>query len=201
VRYATLIGNYKIEFKNITILYTNMSDEEEEVYEEEVEEEEEDEDEEEEPDDESIYEDEQSLAEVDDVEEEEEIEHPYKAKFNQELRNEYLQKYHPEELHKTFDEIYKLSQVERDDNGSIVDALHKTYPILTKYEKAKIIGLRVSQLNKGALPYIKLERNVIDNTLVAEKELREKKIPFIIMRPIPNGTAEYWNLTDLEYIY
>ena len=91
--------------------------------------------------------------------------------------------------------------VTRDDNGIIIDALHKTYPILTKYEKTKIIGLRVSQLNKGAPPYIKLERSVIDNALVAEKELREKKIPFIIMRPIPNGTAEYWNLFDLENIY
>jgi len=179
-----------------------MSDEEEEVYEEEVEEEEEDEEDDEEAEDESIYDDEPSLGDVEiQAEEEEEIEHPYKTKFNDNLRNEYLQKYHPEELHKTFEEIYKLSLVTRDDNGVIVDNLHKTYPILSKYEKAKIIGLRVSQLNKGARPYIKLERSVIDNTLVAEKELREKKIPFIIMRPIPNGTAEYWNLSDLEYIY
>ena len=177
-----------------------MSDEEAEVYEEEEEEEEEDE-EEEEVEDESIYDDEPSLGDVEIEAEEEEVEHPYKTKFNDDLRNEYLQKYHPEELHKTFDEIYKLSTVTRDDNGIIVDSLHKTYPILSKYEKAKIIGLRVSQLNKGARPYIKLERSVIDNTLVAEKELREKRIPFIIMRPIPNGTAEYWNLSDLEYIY
>ena len=177
-----------------------MSDEEEEVYEEE--EEEEEDDDEEEVEDESIYEDEPSLGDVEiEAEEEEEIEHPYKTKFNDELRNEYLQKYHPEELHKTFEEIYKLSMVTRDDNGIIIDDLHKTYPILTKYEKAKIIGLRLSQLNKGARSYIKLERSIIDNTLIAEKELREKKIPFIIMRPIPNGTAEYWNLSDLEYIY
>ena len=177
-----------------------MSDEEEEVYEEDLAEEEEDD---EEVDDESVYEDEPSVGdiEIEPVEEEEEIEHPYKTKFNEELRNEYLQKYHPEELHKTFDEIYKLSLVMRDENGTIIDMLHKTYPILTKYEKAKIIGLRVTQLNKGAEPYIKLERTILDNTLIAEKELREKKIPFIIMRPIPDGSAEYWNVADLEYIY
>ena len=176
-----------------------MSDEEEEVYEEEIEEEEEDD----EPDDESIYEDEPSVGDIDiDVpEEEEEVEHSYKTKFNEDLRNEYLQKFHPEEIHKTFDEIYKLSLVIRDEQGTIIDMLHKTYPILTKYEKAKIVGLRVAQLNKGAEPFIKLENAIIDNTLVAEKELREKKIPFIIMRPIPNGTAEYWNVADLEYIY
>jgi DNA-directed RNA polymerase I, II, and III subunit RPABC2 len=179
-----------------------MSDEEEEIVEEEVEDEEEEDEDEDEAEDESIYDDEPSLGDVEiEAEEEEEIEHPYKTKFNEELRNEYLQKYHPEELHKTFGEIYKLSLVSRDENGNIIDVFHKTFPILTKYEKAKIIGLRVSQLNKGAKPYIKLERIVIDNTLVAEKELREKRIPFIIMRPIPNGTAEYWNLSDLEYIY
>jgi len=178
-----------------------MSDvEDEEVYEEDVEEEEDDE----EPDDESIYEDEPSVGEIDievPEEEEEEVEHSYKTKFNEDLRNEYLQKFHPEEIHKTFDEIYKLSLVIRDEQGTIIDMLHKSYPILTKYEKAKIVGLRVTQLNKGAEPFIKLENAIIDNTLVAEKELREKKIPFIIMRPIPNGTAEYWNVADLEYIY
>jgi hypothetical protein len=104
-----------------------MSDEEEEVYEEEVEEEEEDEEDEDEVEDESIYDDEPSLGDVEiQAEEEEEIEHPYKTKFNDNLRNEYLQKYHPEELHKTFEEIYKLSLVTRDDNGVIVDDLHKT---------------------------------------------------------------------------
>ena len=176
-----------------------MSDEEEEVYEEELDEEED----EDEIDDESVYEDEASVGEIeiDAPEEEEDVEHPYKTKFSEELRNEYLQKFHPEELHKTFDEIYKLSAVIRDENGTIIDMLHKTYPILTKYEKAKIVGLRVTQLNKGAMPYIKLENAIIDNTLVAEKELREKKIPFIIMRPIPDGTAEYWCVSDLEYIY
>ena len=175
-----------------------MSDEEEEeVFDDLI-----DDDEEEDEEDESVYDDEPSVGDIEiELPEEEEVEHPYKTKFSDELRNEYLQKFHPEELHKTFDEIYKLSLVIRDENGTIIDMLHKTYPLLTKYEKAKIIGLRVTQLNKGAMPYIKLEKAIIDNTLIAEKELREKRIPFIIMRPIPDGTAEYWNVSDLEYIY
>ena len=36
--------------------------------------------------------------------------------------------------------------------------------------------------------------------LIAEKELNQKKIPFIIMRPLPNGKKEYWRLQDLEII-
>ena len=34
----------------------------------------------------------------------------------------------------------------------------------------------------------------------AEKELQEKRLPFIIMRPLPNGKCEYWNVNDLEYL-
>ena len=32
------------------------------------------------------------------------------------------------------------------------------------------------------------------------KELEEKKIPFIIRRPLPNGGSEYWNVSDLELL-
>jgi DNA-directed RNA polymerase subunit K/omega len=73
---------------------------------------------------------------------------------------------------------------------------------LTKYERAKIIGLRVSQLNKGAEPYVTLKnKQLMDVSLIAEKELQEKKLPFILMRPIPNRPAEFWNVNDLEYLY
>lgn len=174
-----------------------MSDEEEEVYEEEEEEEEEEDEEEE---DLTVYDDDVSVGEINIEPEEEEIEHPYKVKFKEELRSKYIEQHHPEEIHKPFEEIHQLSLVERDADGTIVDSHHKTYPILSKYEKTKIIGIRVCQLNKGAEPYIKLEKRILDNALIAEKELKEKKLPFIIMRPLPNGSAEYWNVNDLEFI-
>jgi hypothetical protein len=41
----------------------------------------------------------------------------------------------------------------------------------------------------------------MDVSLIAEKELQEKKLPFILMRPIPNRPAEFWNVNDLEYLY
>ncbi len=125
----------------------------------------------------------------------------YKQKFTSDLRNDYIKKVHPEEVHITFDEMNKLSIIKRDVNGRIVDSLHRTYPILSKYEKTKIIGIRVSQLNKGATPYIKLKSKILDNSLIAEKELIEKRLPFIIRRPIPNGQFEYWNINDLEIIH
>jgi DNA-directed RNA polymerase I, II, and III subunit RPABC2 len=91
--------------------------------------------------------------------------------------------------------------VKRNEEGIIVDPLHTTYPILSKYEKTKLIGLRVAQLNKGAVPYVAVKHaTILDNSLIAEKELKEKKLPFILMRPLFNGRCEYWNVNDLEYV-
>ena len=88
----------------------------------------------------------------------------------------------------------------RDKDNIIIDKLHKTIPILTKYEKTRILGIRIKQLNNGSNPYIKVAENILDNFLIAKKELEEKKIPFIIQRPLPNNTFEYWKVQDLEIL-
>lgn len=133
--------------------------------------------------------------------EEEDVIDTFREKFTDSLRKNHLVKFHPEEIHKPFDEIYKLSLIKRNADGIIHDENHTTYPILSKYEKTKLIGLRVAQLNKGAEPYVTLKHTtILDNSLIAEKELKEKKLPFIIMRPLFNGKSEYWNVNDLEYI-
>jgi DNA-directed RNA polymerase I, II, and III subunit RPABC2 len=134
-------------------------------------------------------------------EESEDVMETYQEKFTDSLRQNHLVKFHPEEIHKPFDEIYELSLIKRNAEGIIIDENHTTYPILSKYEKTKVIGLRVAQLNKGAVPYVTLKHTtILDNSLIAEKELKEKKLPFIIMRPLFNGKCEYWNVNDLEYI-
>lgn len=121
-------------------------------------------------------------------------------KFDKELRDNYLMNFHPESLVQNYDEIYNLARVVRDDNCIIVDALHRTLPMLTKYEKSRILGQRAKQINDGATPFVKVPEGVIDGYLIAIKELEEKKIPFIIRRPLPNGGSEYWHLEDLEII-
>ena len=122
-------------------------------------------------------------------------------KFNIDDKKEYIKTYHTQELKDSYNDINVLSIVERDLDNNIIDDNHKTIPILTKYEKTRILGTRISQLNDGAKPYINIENTVIiDNNIIAEKELLEKKIPIIIMRPLPNGKKEYWRLSDLEII-
>jgi len=73
-------------------------------------------------------------------------------------------------------------------------------PFITKYEKTRILGERATQINAGAKPLIEISSDIIDGYLIALKEFDEKKIPFILKRPLPNGGVEYWKLEDLEII-
>lgn len=74
---------------------------------------------------------------------------------------------------------------------------HKTYPFLTIYEKTKIVGLRSNQLSQGAKPYIAVPEHVVSVREIARMELEQKRLPFIIKRPLPNGNYEYWRIADL----
>ena len=121
-------------------------------------------------------------------------------KFENDLNSNYVKKHHPECLYLNNNEIEALSEITRDENGLIIDNNHKTLPILTKYERTKILGQRAKQINNGDKPYVNVPEKVIDGYTIAELELKQKKIPFIIRRPLGNGTSEYWKLIDLEQI-
>ena len=121
-------------------------------------------------------------------------------KFDKEIKNDFISSYHQECYSKNYNEIKHLINVIKDKNNNIIDELHKTLPILTKYEKTKILGIRLKQLNNGSLPYIKVSEDLLDNFIIAKNELKLKKLPFIIQRPLPNNTFEYWKLEDLEII-
>lgn len=110
-----------------------------------------------------------------------------------------------EDVHKSlksinYIEVDKLTNIVRDKNNYIQDINHTTVPILSKYEKTKVIGLRAKQINNGAKPFITIDENIIDGYIIAEKELYQKKIPFIIKRPISYNKFEYWKLEDLECV-
>jgi DNA-directed RNA polymerase I, II, and III subunit RPABC2 len=135
-----------------------------------------------------------------DDEEDEDDEDNYLNKFDNDLMKNYINDFHPECLSHNYEEISKLSVVVRNSDGIIIDPFHKTIPFLTKYEKTRILGQRAKQIEIGAKPLVKVEETIIDSHIIAELELKEKKIPFIIRRPIPGGACEYWNVADLEEI-
>jgi DNA-directed RNA polymerase subunit K/omega len=136
----------------------------------------------------------------DDNDNENDTDENYLQKFDDLLRETHMKNHHPDMLDNNVDEIESLVRVVRNSDGIIVDALHKTSPFLTKYEKTRILGVRAKQINQGAKPLIEIEKTIIDGYLIAQLELQKKVIPFIIKRPIPNGNFEFWKLSDLEII-
>jgi DNA-directed RNA polymerase I, II, and III subunit RPABC2 len=124
----------------------------------------------------------------------------YLQKFDESIKKKIIEEYHPELQNHNYDEVEILSRVIRDQHGIIIDPLHKTLPFITKYEKTRILGERATQLNAGAKSFIEVEPDIIDGYVIALKEFEEKKIPFILKRPLPNGGVEYWKLEDLEVI-
>lgn len=136
----------------------------------------------------------------DDDDEEDAYGEEYLQKFDETIRDAVLENHHRDLLHHNYEEVEALTVVVRDERGIIIDPLHRTMPMLTKYEKARILGERAKQINGGAKPFVPIKEGVIDGYLIALSELEQKKIPFIIRRPVSDG-FEYWRLKDLEVIF
>ena len=72
----------------------------------------------------------------------------------------------------------------------------KTRPIMTKFERAKILGIRSEMLSSGAISMTDVGE--MDNCYeIEKKELDEKKIPLIVRRYLPDGTIEDWRVCEL----
>ena len=106
----------------------------------------------------------------------------------------------------TYDDEYETTDIlVSKNNEDIIEIMknyknykkkYKTNPVITKYEKTKVLSERASQINEGSpifIPNPELYDNAYD---IAVTEYNEKKIPFIIKRPYGN-TNEYWKLNDL----
>ena len=68
---------------------------------------------------------------------------------------------------------------------------------LTKYERARVLGTRALQLSMNAPPMVEIGDET-DPLKIAMKELREKKIPIIIRRHLPDKSYEDWTIDELQ---
>ncbi|UNI14039.1 subunit common to RNA polymerases I, II, and III, variant 2 [Purpureocillium takamizusanense] len=68
----------------------------------------------------------------------------------------------------------------------IPESERSTTPYMTKYERARILGTRALQISMNAPVLVDLEGET-DPLQIAIKELREKKIPLIVRRYMPDG--------------
>lgn len=60
---------------------------------------------------------------------------------------------------------------------------------LNKYERAKVVGMRLDQIARGAPPAVHVEPGMGVRDIVM-RELREGKIPFTIERRLPDGGVQ-----------
>ncbi len=70
-------------------------------------------------------------------------------------------------------------------------------PWLTRFEKARILGARATQLAMGAPPLIEVPPNVKDPLEIAKLELEKGVLPLVIKRKLPSGETMYIRASEL----
>jgi DNA-directed RNA polymerase subunit K/omega len=110
-----------------------------------------------------------------------------------------LHKHHPESILDYQESVLQKLSLKSipPDSSERPDPTHKSQPFLTQYEKTRILGFRSNQLAQGARPFIPVPSHVTSTLEIARMELAQRMLPFIIKRPMPDGTFEYWRLADL----
>tara|TARA_B100002052_G_C15818177_1_gene569220 strand:- start:631 stop:915 length:285 start_codon:yes stop_codon:yes gene_type:complete len=77
---------------------------------------------------------------------------------------------------------------------------HKiTLPYITKYERARILGVRATQISMNS-PVVIETNGLTDPLEIALEEYKQKKIPLIVRRYLPDKTYEDWKLTDFKHL-
>ena len=72
------------------------------------------------------------------------------------------------------------------------------YP-LTKYEKARILGQRAAEIEKGATVYVEVDKSMWNSMLIAEMEFEQGVLPYMVRRTNPDGTKCEIPLSELVH--
>ena len=113
----------------------------------------------------------------------------------------HLYKFHPETVIDYAETVLpKIPLLSAPPSQKKPDEGHKSQPFLSTFERTKLIGFRANQISQGARPYILVPESVTSTVEIAKMELEQRRLPFIIKRPMPDGTFEYWRLSDLMII-
>jgi len=110
---------------------------------------------------------------------------------------QFLKLHHPECRLDYMEDVFKVLPLSAYPPEKGLDKNHKSVPYLTLFEKTKLIGFRANQLAQGARPLVDVPKHVTDVLDIARLELEQKRMPYILKRGMPDGTFEYWRLTDL----
>ena len=72
-----------------------------------------------------------------------------------------------------------------------------TKPFMTKYEKAKLLGVRAQMLSNGSPALVEIPITMTSTVEIAKLELEQKKIPLMVRRYLPDRSHEDWRVEDL----
>ncbi|XP_055627575.1 DNA-directed RNA polymerases I, II, and III subunit RPABC2 [Toxorhynchites rutilus septentrionalis] len=107
------------------------------------------------------------------------------------------------------DNIDEINQEEDGDNielitpgqsgGGVPKSKRITTKYMTKYERARVLGTRALQIAMCAPIMVELEGET-DPLQIAMKELKQRKIPIIIRRYLPDSSYEDWSIDELIII-
>jgi DNA-directed RNA polymerase I, II, and III subunit RPABC2 len=71
-------------------------------------------------------------------------------------------------------------------------------PTLTRFERARIMGARALQLSLGAPVFIEIPKNATSSLEIAMEELKQRVIPIVIKRTLPNGDYQHLPIDQFE---
>jgi len=103
------------------------------------------------------------------------------------------------------EESYSIANIEAKERIVSVEESYSDYyikqkftsPILTKFERAKLLGVRAEMISAGNPPMIIVPKNIDNAYEIALLELNEKKIPLMVRRYLPDGSIEDWRIEEL----
>lgn len=99
----------------------------------------------------------------------------------------------------------EVKPVFRKDVAEAMKTPRITREYYTKYEFVDLLGIRAQQIAEGARPLVDIAGLKTSDPrfveLVARREIEQRKLPNIVVRRMPDGTAEYWSVEELETMW
>jgi DNA-directed RNA polymerase I, II, and III subunit RPABC2 len=80
-----------------------------------------------------------------------------------------------------------------------------TREFYSKYEFVALLSIRTEQISQGARPLVGIEGLKTSDPRfaenVAKREIEQRKLPFIVRRQMPDKTAEFWSVQEMEAMW
>jgi len=70
--------------------------------------------------------------------------------------------------------------------------------MLTRFERARIVGARSLQITMGAPALVKVPSKINDVREIVNKEIEKGVLPLTVLRRLPDGSTHYFDINGDE---